>query len=194
MKPILWQSAARSAYWALFLSWASPIRSSQGMVSANKTTGLVVLDIRTMSGLYEGETMASGNLSYFPEVNQATLSLLLVANCAAWELGFSPTQRKVMVDCGGWGGRHRMAVQGTSEAWSTAALPRRSVYQSHVSIWSRVTRLPIPTAVLKRASYTSGCSSCECTYRWMTLVLHTQKPQYAQGPCTEALPLPEKKL
>lgn len=48
------------------------------MVSANKTTGLVVLDIRTMSGLYEGEKMASENLSYFPEVNEATLSLLLL--------------------------------------------------------------------------------------------------------------------
>lgn len=70
------------------------------MVSANKTSDLVVLDIRTMSGLGKGETMASGNLSHFPEVNQA-LSLLLVANCTAWGLDISPAQRKVMVDCGG---------------------------------------------------------------------------------------------
>lgn len=85
IKPILWQSAARSEYWAFFLSWASQIQSSLGTVSANKTIGSVVLDIRTMSSLYEGETMASRNLSYFPEVNQATFLLLL--------------ERKVMVDC-----------------------------------------------------------------------------------------------
>lgn len=61
-----------------------------------------------------------------------------------------------------------------------------------VTCFHLVTRLPIPNAVLKRASYTSGCNSCESTYRWMTLVFHTQKLQYTQGPCTEALPLPEK--
>lgn len=41
------------------------------MVGANKTTGLVVLDIGLTSGLKESEAKASGNLSYF--LNQAPL-------------------------------------------------------------------------------------------------------------------------
>lgn len=55
-----------------------------------------------MSGLNESEAMASGYLSYFLELNQATLSLLLVASCATLTRGLAslqPRLRNVMVDC-----------------------------------------------------------------------------------------------
>lgn len=66
LHPLLWHLPAGSSYLGLFLSKASSIQSSLGIVSSSKTTCLVVSDIRTVSGLSVVSTMFSGNLSCLP--------------------------------------------------------------------------------------------------------------------------------
>ena len=64
--PHLWHSSTSSVYFSLFLSLASSILSSQGIVSSNKKTCLDDSDSRTMSGLKLVCIMFSGNRSCFP--------------------------------------------------------------------------------------------------------------------------------
>ena len=65
-QPASRQEEASSAYFSLFLSNATSIPSSQGMVSSPIMTHLAELDQSTISGRSDDMIMCSGNLSWRP--------------------------------------------------------------------------------------------------------------------------------